>query len=272
MVRQWLYSDFKQWEQCQRTRGIQKIERYAQRLTHRACIGGGGRAGGGERGSSWKWPINVLRSLQFDLFPVSHKPKFNGCFNATVKICITVLHILNIYGLLGQGMLLHGSSSLFEPSQSGPPFSGAGLVHSRLRFLVPPPHVTVQSPHFPQSDQFPFTVNKDKSLSCKNRHPLIASGNKLEPQICRDLEFHGKFLYFRKISYPVSSPQPRSLYLRWNAAHQFSLISIFSVCCMLTLSPKPKIGDFTLLFCGVRQKSARKCVLHVQHDIFAIFK
>ena len=30
-----------------------------------------------------------------------------------------------------------------------------------------------------------------------------------------------------------------------------------------------KSGDFTLLFCGVRQRNARKFVLHVQHEYFS---
>ena len=32
-----------------------------------------------------------------------------------------------------------------------------------------------------------------------------------------------------------------------------------------------KFGDFTLLFCGVRQRNARKFVLHVQHVYFFFF-
>ena len=32
-----------------------------------------------------------------------------------------------------------------------------------------------------------------------------------------------------------------------------------------------KFGDFTLLFCGVRQRNARKFVLHVQHVYFSFF-
>ena len=32
-----------------------------------------------------------------------------------------------------------------------------------------------------------------------------------------------------------------------------------------------KFGDFTLLFCGVRQKNARKSVMHVQHVYFSSF-
>ena len=32
-----------------------------------------------------------------------------------------------------------------------------------------------------------------------------------------------------------------------------------------------KFGDFTLLFCGVRQRNARKFVLHVQHEYFSFF-
>ena len=32
-----------------------------------------------------------------------------------------------------------------------------------------------------------------------------------------------------------------------------------------------KFGDFTLLFCGVRQRNARKFVLLVQHEHFSIF-
>ena len=32
-----------------------------------------------------------------------------------------------------------------------------------------------------------------------------------------------------------------------------------------------KFGDFTLLFSEVRQRNARKFVLHVQHDYFFIF-
>ena len=32
-----------------------------------------------------------------------------------------------------------------------------------------------------------------------------------------------------------------------------------------------KFGDFRLLFCGVRQRNARKFVLHVQHVYFFLF-
>ena len=32
-----------------------------------------------------------------------------------------------------------------------------------------------------------------------------------------------------------------------------------------------KFGDFTLLVCGVRQRNARKFVLHVQHEHFSFF-
>ena len=32
-----------------------------------------------------------------------------------------------------------------------------------------------------------------------------------------------------------------------------------------------KFGDFTLLFCGVRQINAQKFVLHLQHEYFSLF-
>ena len=46
--------------------------------------------------------------------------------------------------------------------------------------------------------------------------------------------------------------------------------------CFLVISSRCrqnlKFDNFTLLFCGVRKRNARKFVLHVQHDFFSFFK
>ena len=45
--------------------------------------------------------------------------------------------------------------------QLSPPFSGFGLLHSRMRSLVPPPHVTLHVDHALHGLQTPFTVDKN---------------------------------------------------------------------------------------------------------------
>lgn len=43
------------------------------------------------------------------------------------------------------------------PSQNAPPFSGAGLVHVRVRFIKPRPQCTLQSDQSDHDDHPPFT-------------------------------------------------------------------------------------------------------------------
>ena len=47
------------------------------------------------------------------------------------------------------------------PSQKEPPFSGAGLVHVRVRFCQPRPQRLLQGDHSDQVDQPPFTARGD---------------------------------------------------------------------------------------------------------------
>ena len=53
------------------------------------------------------------------------------------------------------------ASILFaSPLQGAPPLGGAGLMHRRVRLLVPFPHVSLQADQGPQGDQ--FATNKGK--------------------------------------------------------------------------------------------------------------
>lgn len=62
--------------------------------------------------------------------------------------------------LLGHGLSLHERSSTFPPRQSRPPKCGEGLVQVRVRLCTPPPQVTLQTSQYPQSVQFPSTVEQ----------------------------------------------------------------------------------------------------------------
>ena len=55
---------------------------------------------------------------------------------------------------VGHGSTLHCSDSIAGPSlsQLWPPLSGAGLVHSRVLWRTPPPHVTVHLPNSVHSE------------------------------------------------------------------------------------------------------------------------
>lgn len=60
------------------------------------------------------------------------------------------------YDLLGQFDVLQSVVwEVSSPSQSNPPFSGAGSVHVRDRDLLPPSHETEQSLHLDHWDQIP---------------------------------------------------------------------------------------------------------------------
>lgn len=86
--------------------------------------------------------------------------------------CIILFHILylNLYkcwsvqGYCSDGFSLPGQcltkqffDSIDGPTQSAPLFCGMGLLHSRDRYPVPFPHVSLQADQGPQSDQCPST-------------------------------------------------------------------------------------------------------------------
>ena len=74
--------------------------------------------------------------------------------------CINCLH------LLGQGFSLHvWDSESDEPStaQLSPPYSGAGLSHTRVLCWSAPPQLTGQLAHSLHSPQPPFT-EKDRLI------------------------------------------------------------------------------------------------------------
>merc|ERR1712142_712035 len=57
----------------------------------------------------------------------------------------------------GHLLLPHCLVSTSLPEQGLPPFAGGGSSHDLPRDIVPPPHVTEQSPKRPQRPQFPST-------------------------------------------------------------------------------------------------------------------
>ena len=68
----------------------------------------------------------------------------------------------------GQGSVLHGLDSTASPTQSLPPCLGAGFVHSRLRCMVPPPHVTGHWLHTPHDAQFPSTFSNREQVALRS--------------------------------------------------------------------------------------------------------
>ena len=56
--------------------------------------------------------------------------------------------------------MVHSLTSRFKPKQSLPLLAGLGLLHSRVRCIVPAPHVTVQIDQSLHSVKPPFTGNK----------------------------------------------------------------------------------------------------------------
>ena len=85
-------------------------------------------------------------------------------YNFTTTIYVTYffnihpsITILSNRYLLGQGSLLHDWVSSAGPTQSAPPFWGAGLLQSRFLACCPPPHVLSHSPQGCQGDQLPST-------------------------------------------------------------------------------------------------------------------
>lgn len=56
-----------------------------------------------------------------------------------------------------QGFVLHSVISFAGPAHGLPPNCGGGFVQVRFRNCVPPPHVTVQDIHAPQSEYLPST-------------------------------------------------------------------------------------------------------------------
>ena len=60
--------------------------------------------------------------------------------------------------------MLHSSASSASPSQSRPPFSGAGLSQVLSRVLLPPPQGTLQFVHGDHSLQVPFTTTAGSKM------------------------------------------------------------------------------------------------------------
>ena len=56
--------------------------------------------------------------------------------------------------------MLQACDSDPDPGQVAPPLDGAGLLQTRERDCVPPPHVRLQAPKADQAPQFPLTENK----------------------------------------------------------------------------------------------------------------
>lgn len=63
----------------------------------------------------------------------------------------------------GQSVLLHGFVSLVFPVHPLPPFDGGGLLHRRIRVMLPSPHVVVHADQGDQRPQFPSARARDKT-------------------------------------------------------------------------------------------------------------
>ena len=62
---------------------------------------------------------------------------------------------------LGQSRTKQAPILFGSPLQGAPPWAGAGLLHKRVRFLVPLPHVSLHADQAPQLDQFPATKGNE---------------------------------------------------------------------------------------------------------------
>lgn len=92
--------------------------------------------------------------------------KQNMCLN--ILFYCLVIHFSFIYSVPGQGFVLHGLDSTASPTQSLPPCLGGGFVHSRLRCMVPPPHVTGHWLHTPHDAQFPSTLSNREHVALRS--------------------------------------------------------------------------------------------------------
>jgi hypothetical protein len=75
-----------------------------------------------------------------------------------MRIDYSWIQMYNIYILPAQDLVLHSSSSVLSPKQWSPKRSGRGLVHERVRLLIPSPHVTEHIPQIPHKAQPPCTI------------------------------------------------------------------------------------------------------------------
>ena len=57
----------------------------------------------------------------------------------------------------GQGPSAQDTVSVSRPGQDAPPCAGGGSSHSRVRVLIPAPHVTLQLLQGDHVSQLPFT-------------------------------------------------------------------------------------------------------------------
>ena len=61
------------------------------------------------------------------------------------------------------GFVLHFRVCLSDPTQYFPPYPGGGLVHVRLRYCDPVPHVLEHWHHFPQGLHPPSALKREKT-------------------------------------------------------------------------------------------------------------
>lgn len=60
---------------------------------------------------------------------------------------------------------MHSALCTADPWQGLPPLSGTGLLHTRVRFCCPLPHLELHSDHCDHGDQPPLTAQRKYSLS-----------------------------------------------------------------------------------------------------------
>merc|ERR1719326_2060739 len=76
------------------------------------------------------------------------------CKASHASILLAFLALFFVHNL--HFFLLHSFVFVGLPSQSAPPFAGAGFVQKRVFVLLPPPHFTEHSLYALQSDQPPL--------------------------------------------------------------------------------------------------------------------
>lgn len=88
-------------------------------------------------------------------------------FDSLVKHCAFVSTILHYrYGVNTTSDLpgqidVHSALCTVDPRQGLPPLRGTGLLHTRVRFCWPLPHLELHSDHCDHGDQPPFTADEN---------------------------------------------------------------------------------------------------------------
>ena len=96
--------------------------------------------------------------LENDVWNLEMSDHCNFKLKKCLKFCMSLTRFRLTLVLPGHLFLLQSLLCLNAPSQSLPPWAGAGLSHLRVLECSPTPHVLLHLLHMPHSPQFPFTM------------------------------------------------------------------------------------------------------------------